>query len=398
MTVLPQGGRKRVAVSTPVIVGIIIVIVVVASGGGYFVYRSTLAPSVPANVASYVSSLPGYYPSNYSQIIEKAMGETKLVIYDSFAASSFNPVVQAFEQKYPWITVENINMPSATTLTRYQAEESAGKPTADIIFDNSPSLNYQVAVNDSLAMRYCSPEQQFYPTDLNVKCLVFSPLISAQVFLVNTKLVPANMIPTGYADLASEVKANASFWSGKVGGYEFSVAVTGLLPTYSSVYGEKTVLGWFSTYKQYSGYQQYTSAVLSGGLVASGQLYVTIGALALLAPIQQQSGGTTKLVFPSEGTYAYPGLMFITKAAANRYAAMLFVDYFLSAEGQTVQMNAYYASARTDLPAEASPWTYANIVNLAGGANKIIFETEPPSYNSTYSTSVDQAFATLMSS
>jgi ABC-type Fe3+ transport system substrate-binding protein len=77
---------------------------------------------------------------------------------------------------------------------------------------------------------------------------------------------------------------------------------------------------------------------------------------------------------------------------------MLFVDYFLSAEGQTVQMGANYASARTNLPSEASPWTYANIVKLAGGPNKMIFETEPPAYNSTFSTSVDQAFATLMSS
>lgn len=403
---------KRRAIGTAAVAGIIVVIVVVAGVAGYFLLTgtgpvatssttttsSTTSSTSSTNpaVAQYLSGLPNYYPANYSTILQNAMQEGKLVIYASFVQGNFGPVVAAFQQKYPFIQVQWVNMPSATTLTRYQQEQGAGKPTTDIVLNNSPADSYNVAINQSQAIRYCSPEQSYFPANLNAKCQVFSPLLSFQVFMVNTAKVPKSQMPTGWVSLDNLVKANSSFWNGKVGGYNFGVAVTGLPPAYSLKYGQSTVLSWFTTLKQYSGYQQFTSAALAGGEVVSGQLYCALGALAILEPLHEQAPTTTQIVFPSEGTYGYPAQMFITKAAANPYAAMLFVDFYLSQVGQGVQLAAYYASARTDLPAQISKFTYANIQNLTAGA--IVFDTFPPSYNATYADSVDKAWTQAMSS
>jgi iron(III) transport system substrate-binding protein len=387
----------------------VVIVLVVAIVSLYFYNQSTSVPttttsvsSTPADVQQILNKLPRYYPSNYSQIIQNAKAEGKVVLYSAAAASNVQPVIQAFQQLYPFIQVQYLNMPSAVAESRFSTEVSSGKPTADMLLLSDPVGGYNLAINQSMAVTYYSPEQQFYAADLGgnsppIKGVLFSPVVGVLIFIVNTKFLSQNMTPSGFANWASLVQQNPSFWTGRVVGYDFRQAQPDWISMMSMLYGTDRVMGWYAAYKQYGGYSLATSSGNMAEGLASGQFFAGTCALPPAYSTIKATGTILKVIFPSEGTMLYEDVSFITKAGADHYSTMLFMDFYLSYVGQTLSMATGYSSGRTDIPS-GQPLSLADLQAQAKAqGSSLIFEGVPPKWSLAFQKQVIDAFAKVIS-
>lgn len=55
-------------------------------------------------------SIPEGYPADYAELISAAETEGSLLIYTNLSNTNLGPVVEAFAEAYPNITVESIEM------------------------------------------------------------------------------------------------------------------------------------------------------------------------------------------------------------------------------------------------------------------------------------------------
>src|SRR5258708_27979441 len=74
------------------------------------------------------------------ELIEAARKEGKLVFYSANVAESEQPVIEAFNKRFPFIKVEFLRAPGGQLLTRVKTEAAAGKLLADVIDHSDRSL------------------------------------------------------------------------------------------------------------------------------------------------------------------------------------------------------------------------------------------------------------------
>lgn len=75
---------------------------------------------------------PDYYPKEYEQIVEASKDEGTLLVYSVMAESNWKPVIEAFNELYPWIEVQTLDLGGSEVFERYYAETISGAQTADL--------------------------------------------------------------------------------------------------------------------------------------------------------------------------------------------------------------------------------------------------------------------------
>ena len=64
--------------------------------------------------------------------IEASRDEGKLIVYGNPSADQWEPLLAAFNEKYPWIEVETFDLGGAEAFQRFLSEEATGcrRPTS----------------------------------------------------------------------------------------------------------------------------------------------------------------------------------------------------------------------------------------------------------------------------
>ena len=165
-------------------------------------------------------------------------------------------------------------------------------------------------------------------------------------FLINTKLVPPNQIPSGYQDLL------APHWKGRIvlqtpatggsGSGWFDAAYRTLGLDYMRALAKQVVL--------------VKNPPESPEAVARGQVAMAIApniprALALI-----EEGAPLKFIHPKEGSHVSESGISLVRGAPHLNAAKLFMQWFYTRESQTVFARTMPAiSVRKDVPQDALP-------------------------------------------
>jgi iron(III) transport system substrate-binding protein len=257
------------------------------------------------------------------RIIDAAKKEKQAVVYTSLNLKDSVPITQAFEKKYG-VKIELWRSSSEKVLQRALTEARAGRHAVDAFELNGPEM--EALYREGLLEQFYSPHFKSLPPAAFPKHRHYAAdRFNFFTIAYNTKLVKPEEVPNSYEDLLNPR------WVGKIG---IEGSDDDWFASIVKHMGEKKGLDFFRKLAQMKP-QVRTGHTLLAELVAAGEipLVATIynhNAERLLvngAPIKWKA---------LDPTFGRPNAVAVAKHAQRPNAAMLFVDFMLSPEGQNL--------------------------------------------------------------
>jgi len=298
------------------------------TGTRAFAAGATLSP---AQVALYQGA------NREKVLIEGAKKEGQLTLYDSH--TWFKTYVKEFEKKYPFITVSEWRNDSKNLIRRAMEEFNSNRAIADVLETTSEGM--ALMKRDGLFQEYYTPEARFYPETVKAKgksgVFYLGDRETYNSLGFNSTLITPNDAPKTLKDLLDPK------WKGKMSIVATSTGVRwigSILTTVGREFLDKMV-------EQELKVQDMSGAALAG-LVASGEVPLSPTIFDADVTVAKQKGAPIEWrpLEPVVTTVGYSGL---TSKAAHPHAALLFIDYVHSKEGQQLMMKGGLWSPREDV-------------------------------------------------
>lgn len=322
---------------------LILLFAVIAAGCGSSAPAETSGASL-AELALYEGD------DRLQRLIEGAQREGEITIYTSAQTSDLGPVVAAFEEKYG-IRASIWRAGSEAVLNRALQEARAGRHTVDVIETNGPELEslhreqiLQVVKSPhhaDLIEPAIRPHGEWVGTRLNVFVQAY-----------NTKLVKKEELPRTWEDLLDPR------WKGKLGiEQEDSDWLAGIFGEIGEEEGEKV----FRQIVAANGVSVRKGHTLLTQLVASGEVPVALTVYNYKAEQLRREGAPIDW-FTIGNAIARPNGVGVSRQAPHPHAALLFYDFELSEEGQTIIAEREFVptSRKIDTPLNKVPMTFVD--------------------------------------
>lgn len=287
-----------------------------------------------------VFGLAGTVNSQSKDVIDGARKEGKVLLYTSLTIHEIDQMAGPFAKKYPFLKVESFRGNNLQLLQKITIEARAGRPQVDVLqFGGFEAWQLQKL---ELLHSYKSPEARNFPDNYKDPAGYWTTLYANYLVLgFNPKMVPAADVPKKWEDLLHSKWKGDKFaldrddavWYGGLGLYwgkekaeKFMRALAGQQPTIRK--GHTLI-----------------ATLLSSGEFPLGLVF------AHRVEEMKAKGMNTIDWIPLEPIVATPSVIGIGKNAPHSNAAKLFVDFFLSLEGQTIlQKQQYRVPINPDLP------------------------------------------------
>ena len=275
------------------------------------------------------------------RLLDEAKKQREVVMYTSLNLKDSVPITEAFEKK-TGIKVQLWRASSEKVLQRAITEARAGRFSPDILETNGPEM--EALYRERLLEEFFSP----HFTDLPAAAFPKHRHYVADRFNFftigyNTNLVKPEEVPNSYEELVHPR------WAGRVGLEGSDVDWFGAVV---KSMGEEKGLAFFRKLAD-SRPQIRTGHTLMAELVASGEipLAATLYNHNVERLIVKGAPVKWKAIQP---TFGRPNAIGVAKRAPHPHAAMVFVDFMLSKEGQTI------LKERNRVPASLSVDTHLN--------------------------------------
>lgn len=317
--------------------------------------------------------LPDYYPAGYSELVEASKQEDgSLTIYSNTDQQSWAPIIDAFQEKFPWVgSINATNLDSDEVFQRVLSEQATGQDSADIVVSNAADAWADFADRPGTLVPYVSPELSSLPDFAQPMPNVYSLSVDPISLVYNSALISEEDAPTSIADLASKVEANPDEFNGMIavrnpsGAFGFTVTHAFVQNNPDAAWAE------FAKILPYAKNETSTGGMVEK--VTSGEYSVGffMGSPALTA--ERRTAGLIKVVFPTDGTPLLRRGIGIAAGAPHEATSKLFLDFVLSEEGQTAVSQGGLTSYRDGVQrADDGVATYREVVESAG-ADRMIF-------------------------
>jgi iron(III) transport system substrate-binding protein len=300
----------------------------------YAVQGAIAATSKPTTVAD----IALYQGADREQLlIEGAKKEGQVIFYN--INTWLSTVAQEFEKKYPFVKVSVWRSDSKTVLKRVTEEYASGRYLADVVdvtFGGVAMLHKM-----GIFQEYYSPEMAAYTDEVKAKGktgVYYLPDLELYIGLgFNTKLVPAADAPKSYKDLLDpKWKGRISFAGTSTGSQWIGNALNVMGRDYLEKMGGQDVK------------VQNISGAAIAGLIVSGEVPLSPTIYESNILTAKEKGGPVDWR-PLEPVVANVGSSGMTTKAPHPHAALLFLDYVHSKEGQRVMMKGGLGSPREDI-------------------------------------------------
>jgi iron(III) transport system substrate-binding protein len=289
------------------------------------------APMSPAQLALYQGA------DRDKILIEGAKKEGQLTLYDSH--TWFRTFVKEFEKKYPFIRVSEWRNDSKNVIRRAMEEFKSSRNLADVVETTAEGMG--LMKRDGMLQEYYSPEARFYPDDVKSKgkngLFYLGDRETYNSLGFNTNLISANEAPKTMKELLDPK------WKGKMSIVSTSTGVRWIgntLITMGREFLDKMA-------EQELRVQDMSGAALSG-LVASGEVPLSPTIFDADVTVARQKGAPIEWR-PLEPVVATVGSTGLSAKAPNPHAALLFIDFIHSKEGQQLIMKGGLWSPREDI-------------------------------------------------
>src|SRR5580704_7110750 len=254
-------------------------------------------------------------------LIEAAKKEGQVVCYTTLVVNQIvRPLKDAFEKKYPGVTLQYTRADDLVTAAKILAEGQAGRMQADILDSISGMFALQEA---GLLAPFSVPNSADYPAELKAKDGYWTAVIM-YVFTpgINTNLLPKDQAPKTFADLLDPKLKGKMAWNGSsmAGAFGF---VANILTTM----GEDKGMDYLRALakQQVVNVDASSRAVLDQ--VIAGEYWINLM------------------------TFNHHTVISARKDAPHPNAARLLLEYLLSEDGQKVFQQNDYLPALPSVPA-----------------------------------------------
>jgi iron(III) transport system substrate-binding protein len=258
-----------------------------------------------------------------AKVLAEARRQGQVVMYTSLNLKDSVPITDAFEKK-TGVRVQLWRASSEKVLQRSVTEARAGRFACDIIETNGPEM--EAAYREKLLEEFYSPHFKDLPPAAFPKHRHWiADRFNFFTIGYNTNLVKPEEVPEKYEDLVHPR------WAGRVGieGGDadwFGAVVKSM--------GEEKGLAFFRKLAE-ARPQVRTGHTLMAELVASGEipLAATLYNHNIERLIVKGAPVKWKAITP---TFGRPNAIGVARRAPHPHAALLFADFMLSKEGQTL--------------------------------------------------------------
>jgi iron(III) transport system substrate-binding protein len=273
-----------------------------------------------------VADLANYRGADREEMLKaSARKEGKLVWYTTLTAH--RDIANVFEAKYPGIKVETYRTGSTDLLRRILSEAQSRRSLVDLIETTPPTL--MVMRDSKLLMPYFSPHLASYPADSKEeadKDKVFWTTDRESIVSLgyNKNMIRPAEVPKSFADLLKAQNKSKVAVSGDATGVRMIGAML-------QAKGEEYV-------KQLKA-MDVKMHMISGGalheLLAAGEMPMSISIFRNHVLLGQAKGAPTQWV-PLDLVPTNAGGVALPAASNSPHAAVLLLDFLISAEGQKI--------------------------------------------------------------
>jgi iron(III) transport system substrate-binding protein len=224
------------------------------------------------------------------------------------------------------------------------AESRAGRMVADVV--ESTGLEVSIRAAD-IDQPFWSPQIEAYDARLRDPDNYWAPTrISYLGACYNTNLVKPGEAPKSFADYLDPKWKGKIAWSSTVAGA--LLFITGV----RNFMGEDKAFAYLQKLAQQDIVSIPSANRVVVDRVMAGEYSLCLDAF-LHHPIISARKGAPVASLPLDPVLTVVSSVMLPKAPPHPYAAMLFIDYLLSLEGQQTLQRADYFPARSDVPASA---------------------------------------------
>jgi len=272
-------------------------------------------------------------------LFDGAKREGKLVWYTTLAAEQNKQIANAFEKKYPGVSVETYRTGSSALAQRLLTEAKARRHIADAIETTPPGL---MTFRDSqLLLPYTSPHLATFPDDAKEKAprnLVYwvTARESYVGFAYNTRFIKGADVAKNFDGLLRPaLKDNMG-----IAGEDTGARIIGAM---IKAKGD----GFAKKLRE----QNMRIHMMAGSaltqLVAAGEIYASPSQFYSATNVAAKRGAPLAWA-PMDLVPASAGGAAVYVNAPRPHAAMLFVDFLLSPDGQKLYEDLFFGSAQKD--------------------------------------------------
>ena len=269
-----------------------------------------------------------------------AKKEGLIALYTTLIPEGSEPLRDAFVKKYPFLKFDLVRANNAQLVQRLIAEARARKPSADVAMGG-----FSDAMDSAeLIAPFASPEFSAYPKEyVGKNNLWFMYRLASFGIGYNTKLLPPADIPKSYEDLVDPKYRGQMIW-----GNSRDTGAMFLVNHWRSIWDSKKAETFFDglAKQQLSRSNASVRALLD--LVIAGEHKILI-TTSLNHVVDSASQGAPVWFTSPDPVPTRSDHVMLMKEAPHPHAAMLFLDYLMSKEGQTVLTENAFQVSRPDV-------------------------------------------------
>jgi iron(III) transport system substrate-binding protein len=285
---------------------------------------SSICRAALAAVAAFGLAAPAWAQACCpKELVDAANKEGKLVLYTALLLDAEQILMKEFNKKFPNVKVDIVRAPGARLFTRIETEAAASKLGADIMDMTDLGLAKRI---ENLFADYTPPNAKEIDKTAMVSDKLWPRTVHVYAMAYNPALIQKP--PKSWVDLKDPA------YKGKLG---LVIAGSGGT-TWTKAMFQRKVLGldyWKDIAKQEP--RLYESNGPLATAVVRGESPVAMLLVNATLPLKND-GAPIEVAYPAEGMPATPGGAGIFKTAPNPNAAKLFLNWFLSLEGQNAMV------------------------------------------------------------
>ncbi len=335
----------------------------------------------PALLREAAAQTPSATSAAYAAVVAEARKEGRVVVYSNMSNPNWAPLAKAFNQKYPEIKFDMLDLGAGETVSRYLSERATGVPTADLIVTANQTGWLDLVKRNEL-LDYVSPEAAAWPAAFKPHKGLYTISADPLLFVWNNTKVPEAGRPRTFADFARMASANKATWGKKITTYNPVESIFGYTAHWHLVKHHGDKAGWELLEQLAAVPPRFES---TGGpqieKVTSGEYVNAYFGSAIQVWPRLRDPVIARFLgwgFINDGQPIMVRGMAIPKGARNVNAAKVFMDFCLSNEGQKALGLGGVTPARPDVTPSASiPYTYSSIVQAVGEKNIILLGYDP---------------------
>ncbi|HWG03791.1 MAG TPA: extracellular solute-binding protein [Beijerinckiaceae bacterium] len=332
------------------------------AGAALVTVATLFAPASLRAEPKTVAEIANYLAPDRQQILEAgARREGALMVYTTGVEAPV--LIKAFQEKYPYIHVETGQGGSSDTTRKVIEEYNAGTYNVDAF--ELGTFGLLIPRDQRILQPFLSPEEASYSADAIEANHYWASVRQTYTGLAyNTEKVAAADAPKTYADLLDPK------WKGRLAISGSDTTPVNWVGAMALSEGEDFVrrLGQQSIRVYSVSARAVTNLMISGEVELSPTVYLAHAESSRKAgaPLQWAALGPVPVLDTATAVAA---------KAPHPHAAMLFIDFLLSKQGQLLYRGIGYSSSRKDMPSTDLPMV-----------EKKIFMATRPDYTAEYET------------